>query len=34
MNAMPEHVATTTLSELNWIATALPGFVAAVVTNQ
>jgi hypothetical protein len=33
MNAMPEHVATTT-SELNWIATALPGFVAAVVTNQ
>jgi hypothetical protein len=34
MNAMPEHVATTTLSELNWIATALPGYVATVVTNR
>jgi hypothetical protein len=34
MNAMPKHVATTTLSELSWIATALPGDVAAAVTNQ
>jgi dihydrofolate reductase len=32
MNAMPKHVATTTLTEPEWNATFLPGDVAAAVT--
>ncbi len=33
MNAMPKHVATTTLTELSWNATPLIGDVAAAVTD-
>jgi dihydrofolate reductase len=33
MNAMPKHVATTTLQELSWNATALIGEVPAAVTD-